>query len=193
MQPSRRVLPVVALGASLFVFTILGAAPPADETSLADQGARLHAVAGSCCAAEAVEEAATPSPGDPLLALLIQDAGKAEASGPGDELTPEQAEKGVATRKALLAQLTALLDVGRADCCNEPGCGFCLIAADKCVCGPNLTKGEPVCPECWGGWQAGHGMIPNVKPEDVKVLPKQELQELYDLRAKKIDEAANAK
>src|SRR5690606_13514464 len=109
-------------------FTALGAAPPAEKASPTDEGGRRHAVAGSCCAGEVAEEIAPPSAGDPLLALLIQDAKKADA---GDELTPEQAEKGVATRKALLAQLMALMDAGRADCCNEPGCGFCLIAADK--------------------------------------------------------------
>jgi len=193
MRASRWGLSAVALGTSLSVLMALGAAPPAEKTSSASEGVRALAVAGSCCAGEAGEETASPLAHDPLLALLIQDAEKTEASDSGDKLTPEQTEKGVATRKALLAQLMALMDAGRADCCNEPGCGFCLIAADKCVCGPNLTKGEPVCPECWGGWQAGHGMIPNVKPEDVKVLPKKELQELYDLRAKKIDEAADAK
>lgn len=205
MQLSRKVLSAVALGTSLFVLTALGAAPPAEQANPADKGARLLAASESCCAvetAEAVdsccaadiaEEAASSSLGDPLLALLVQDAGKDQASSPSDELTPEQTEKGIATRKALLAQLMSLIDSGRADCCNDPGCGFCLIAADKCVCGPNLAKGEPVCPECWGGWQAGHGMIPNVKPEDVKVLPSAELKELYDLRAKKIEEAANAK
>jgi len=193
MRPSRKVLSTAAMGASLLIFAAFGSAPPIDKSSPGDEGARLHAVTGSCCAGDAAEETASASPGDPLLALLIQDADKAEASDSGDKLTPEQAEKGVAVRKALLAQLMALMDVGRADCCNEPGCGFCLIAADKCVCGPSLTKGGPVCAECWGGWQAGHGMIPNVKPEDVKVLPKKELQELYDLRASKIDEAATAK
>lgn len=202
MRLSRKVLSAVALGTSLFVLTALGAAPPADKASPADEGALLKAATGSCCAVEveakavdsccAGEEAAVTTAGDPLLALLIQDGDKAKAE-PSDELTPEQAEKGVAARKALLAQLMALIDSGRADCCNDPGCGFCLIGFDKCVCGPNLTKGEPVCPECWGGWQAGHGMIPNVKPEDVKVLPTKELKELYDLRAKNLEAAANAK
>lgn len=192
MRPSRKVFAAVAMGVSLFAFTAPGAAPPADKAGSTDEGARLHAATGSCCSAGAADETASPTAGDPLLALLIQDAAKAEAA-PSDELTPDQAAKGVATRKALLAQLMALTDVGRADCCNDPGCGFCLIGFDKCVCGPNLTKGGPVCPECWGGWQAGHGMLPGVKAEDVKVLPTSELKLLYDLRAKNIEDAANAK
>lgn len=194
MRSSRKVSPTVAMGASLFLFLFatLGATPPADKADSADAGARLQAVAASCCAAEVAEESAAPVAVDPLLALLVQDA-KEAAAAPADELTPEQAAKGVAARKALLAQLMALTDVGRADCCNDPGCGFCLIGFDKCVCGPNLTKGGPVCPECWGGWQADHGMIPGVKAADVKVLPTKELKELYDLRAKNIEAAANAK
>jgi len=190
MKPSREVLPAVAMGVSLFVFTALGAAPPADETGPAGEEARLHAVAGSCCSVEVVEESGSPP--DPLLALLIQDAEKPAASKSEGEASPGSIDKGVATRKALLAQLMSLMDDGVADCCNDPGCAMCLIAADRCDCGPSLTKGGPVCPECWGAWQAGQGMIPNVKPEDVKVLPKSALEKLYESKAKKIDEAANA-
>jgi hypothetical protein len=90
-------------------------------------------------------------------------------------------------RRATLNHQRALKDAYI--CCTMPGCVFCQSAGDSCPCGNNLRKGEPVCPECWGGWQAGQGAIPAVRLEDVKVFPKESLKTLYEARAKRFEHA----
>ena len=72
----------------------------------------------------------------------------------------EALAKGVAARKATTEHKMALAKDGVFSCCIRPSCGFCAAAGDMCPCADMLAKGEAVCPECWGGWQAGVGRLP---------------------------------
>lgn len=103
------------------------------------------------------------------------------------KVTSEAKALGSEIRKALLNHQRALKDAY--NCCTNPGCVFCQSIGDSCPCGANLRKGEPVCPECWGGWQAGQGSIPAVKREEVKVFSKEALKALYEARAKTFKQA----
>jgi hypothetical protein len=105
--------------------------------------------------------------------------------------TPEAKTLGDEISKALLNHQRALKDAYV--CCTMPGCVFCQTAGDSCPCGNNLRKGEPVCPECWGGWQAGQGAIPAVRREDVKIFPKATLKALYEKRAKRFDQVLESR
>ena len=136
--------------------------------------------------------------GDSILLARVnpgtaQQAKSQEKAKKQSKASPAALAKGVATRKALLDQVATLMEDGVADCCIEPGCAFCVIAADACPCAGSLAKGGPVCPECWGGWQAGQGMLPDVKPEKVQVLPKDQLKKVYDLKAEKLEQADKKK
>jgi hypothetical protein len=59
-----------------------------------------------------------------------------------------------------------------------------------CPCAENLHHGDPVCPECWGGWIAGHGRLKDVDPSKVQVIPKSKLKMMYDMKAKNFEKAA---
>src|SRR5262249_42631125 len=84
-----------------------------------------------------------------------------EAAPPEKKVTADAKALGGEIRKAQLNHQRGLKDAY--NCCINPGCVFCQSVGDSCPCGGNLRKGEPVCPECWGGWQAGQGSIPTVK------------------------------
>lgn len=74
---------------------------------------------------------------------------------------------------------------GKYACCIAPPCDFCAIAIGECPCNDNLSKGDPVCHECKGGWMAGHGVVDEVDPERVKTPPREMNKMMYDSRAKK--------
>jgi hypothetical protein len=74
---------------------------------------------------------------------------------------------------------------GKYSCCISPSCDFCALSVDKCPCNENLSNGDPVCHECKGGWQAGHGVVEGVNPADVKAVPAEMSKMMYDQRAKK--------
>jgi hypothetical protein len=97
--------------------------------------------------------------------------------------------KGDSARKALVEQRKALAEDGVWNCCIEPGCVFCQTAADGCPCEMNLKKGSAVCPECWGGWQAGQGQIQGVDPRKVPLPSRDLLKKLYDMKAEKLKKA----
>lgn len=204
LSPSK-LLAMVSTGAFLIAFTALGLADPGDGASaqkaagnsaspaqaiLERSGcAHCSATAGGCCA----DASRNRAPGTVLLAQ--GNPGSAEAAAPQQKSKAQPAAskaalaKGVAVRKALLDQVSTLMEDGAADCCTQPGCVFCPIAADACGCAGSLAKGGPVCPECWGGWQAGQGMLPDVKPESVKILPSDVLKKVYGMKAERLDQA----
>jgi hypothetical protein len=101
--------------------------------------------------------------------------------------------KGDTARKALVEQRKALAKDGVWDCCIEPGCVFCQTAADGCPCEANLKKGLAVCPECWGGWQAGQGQVPGVNPARIPLPAADLLKKLYDMKAEKLKKAEGDK
>jgi hypothetical protein len=188
MGSSRKILSVVAMGASLTAFAALGSATPEEKAPKEDGGRSCCSTskAGAGCCSDASGRSARSVI---LTSLRTQDGDKPAASKQQAKAGAAAMAKGVATRKALLDQVGALMEDGAADCCIDPGCGFCPIAADGCGCAASLAKGGPVCPECWGGWHAEQGMLPGVKAEDVKLLPKDVLKKLYDMKAKKLEAA----
>lgn len=177
MGSPRKLLAVVAMGSLLLAVTALGAARPAPEGQKEGAGSCCDEAKPTCCANTTRQTTQRTA----LVAAHRQE-GAAKAS-------PETLAMGVATRKALLKQVGALMEDGVADCCIGPGCVMCPIAADACGCGASLSKGGPVCPECWGGWQAGQGAIPGVKVDAVKILPTDVLKKIYGLKADRIKEA----
>lgn len=183
MGSPRKILAVVATGLSLAAFTALGSAPLGEKApSAADGGSCCNKARASCCSAAEGQSAQ----GEVLLARRDS---RPAASEQEAKASPASLAKGVATRKALLDQVSALMEDGVADCCIDPGCGFCVIAADGCSCSASLAKGGPVCPECWGGWQAGQGMLPDVRPEKVQILPVDQLKKVYGMKAERFDQA----
>jgi len=190
MGSPRKLLAIVSTGACLVAFTALGSANPADKAQKQDSGCRCCSGADGACRTDSNGQ---PAPGAILLARSSPNSTpEAEFQKKAKEqskASPATLAKGVATRKALLDQVSGLVDDGVADCCIDPGCGFCPITADGCGCAGSLAKGGPVCPECWGGWQAGQGMLPDIKPETVKILPKETLKTLYGMRAEKLEQA----
>lgn len=182
---ARKLVAIVALGALPAALTAWGSDQPAKAVK-GDAGCRCGDKAATAPAPEATAQAAT------LLARAGQDdEPKAEAKGHHHKkASPESAAKATAIRKSLLDLVKDLDKEGLADCCTGPPCVMCVIAADGCGCGASLAKGGPVCPECWGGWQAGIGSVKDVKKEDVKGLPPDVLKKLYDAKAKKLGEAS---
>ncbi len=177
MGSPRKLLVAVAMSASLLALAALQAAEPAAKAPGPAEDSCCNQAKPTCCS-----DAARPAVQQTsLLAVHRQEAAKA---------SPATLAKGVATRKALLDQVAALMEDGVADCCIGPGCALCPIAADGCGCAASLSKGGPVCPECWGGWQAGQGAIPGVKAEGVHILPTDVLKKVYGMKADKIKEAS---
>jgi hypothetical protein len=190
MVSPRKSLAVAAMGACLVAFTALGSAKPGGQALNQDSGCQCCNGAGGTCRSDAGSQSAhgtillaRGNPG-PAPEAISQQKTKEQAKAGKAALA-----KGVATRKALLDQVSALMDDGVADCCIDPGCALCPIAADGCPCAGSLAKGGPVCPECLGGWHAGQGMLPDVKPEKVQVLPKDQLKKLYGMKAEKLEQA----
>ncbi len=187
MGSPRKIMVIVATGAALVAFTAWGSASPGGKAVKGDSGCRCwNGAEVACC-----PDAGGQSPrGTILLAQRSRGADQPAASQQQAKASPASMAKGVATRKALLDQVSALMEDGVADCCIDPGCALCVIAADGCPCAGSLAKAGPVCPECWGGWQAGQGMLPDVKPEKVQILPKDQLKKLYGMKAEKLDQAS---
>jgi hypothetical protein len=144
---------------------------------------------GKCCCKEETEEAKTVNVPHLELPFNPQVFVRAEKKPLGAEKVSAPDTKMLADeiRRALLNHQRGLKDAYV--CCTVPGCVFCQTASDNCPCGSNLRKGDPVCPECWGGWQAGQGAIPAVRKDDVKIFSKESLKTLYEARAKKFDQA----
>lgn len=127
----------------------------------------------------------------PELKLELLAYSTPEKEPPEKNATPEAKTLGDEISKALQNHQKALKD--DYVCCTMPGCVFCQTAGDSCRCGTNLRKGEPVCPECWGGWQAGQGAIPAVRRVDVKIFTKETLKAIYEKRAKRFDQTLEGK
>jgi len=74
--------------------------------------------------------------------------------------------KMAAAKKKLAAQ-------GRYNCCVKPSCSLCARVNGSCNCAVNVAKGLGACGECYGGWQAGRGVIKGVSKKSVKLLPSE--------------------
>ncbi len=186
MGSRRKGLAIAAIGTSLVAFTALGSDSPEEKTIPEGSGSCCSGgTEGACCSDIGRQTALVTA----LLAQGKQGADESAAPKQQAKASSESLAKGVATRKALLDQMMSLMEDGVADCCINPGCAFCVLAADGCPCAGNLAKGGPVCPECWGGWQSGQGMLPGVKAEEVKILPKDQLKKVYGMKAEKLEQA----
>lgn len=186
---------MLLLGAVVALVTGLGLAgptagniPPAkgDECARAKADRPCNAAAGGeCCCTPAARTSAFV----PLTLTLLRAAGQDDKKT-GEKKAGEAAvAKGDTARKALVEQRKALAKDGVWDCCIEPGCVFCQTAADGCPCEMNLKKGSAVCPECWGGWQAGHGQVKGIDPARVPLPSKETLKKLYDMKVEKLKKA----
>lgn len=119
--------------------------------------------------AEGASFAGGPAPGEPMPEFDLPTSG------------------GGRLRKAIVVHQRALMNEEVWSCCTKPGCAFCQTAADMCPCAKNLANGGPVCPECWGGWQAGTGRLEGIDPMKVKILPLDKLKMMYGMRAKNFE------
>jgi hypothetical protein len=108
--------------------------------------------------------------------------------------SPAAKAKGDAARKAIHEHQKALRADQVYDCCIRPGCVFCSTAADMCPCAMNLSQGQPVCPECWGGWFAGKGRLQGVNlgpdAQNIHVLPQAKMKMMYDMKEMGMRKAA---
>lgn len=194
MSTARRVLgglTILGVGSFLlFALTMSSAAPPEKESAASkrdcsccqDQGGCCgKGKKGCCCQGGQQAREAGWLAAEHILTRLQQPA-KMMAS-------KESKAKGMAARKAVLAHQKSLRSDGVYRCCISPGCTFCSLAADMCPCAKMLAKGGPVCPECWGGWVAGKGRLPNVDPAKVKVIPRSKLRMMYMMREKMLNAA----
>ena len=71
------------------------------------------------------------------------------------------------TRAQLNDYKKLLKESGYYDCCVEPSCRMCIFELEECPCEHIVKKKQPVCGECYDGWQAGKGKLKGVKTEDV--------------------------
>lgn len=68
------------------------------------------------------------------------------------------------------AYKTDLKTQGFYRCCVHPACTMCLYDMGECFCEVALKKKDPVCGECYRGWQKGKGAVGGVNPKQVKRL-----------------------
>ncbi|MCI0457377.1 MAG: hypothetical protein L0Z62_10445 [Gemmataceae bacterium] len=215
MSTPRRKIALLSLGTAVPLLVVLGVASPTLEGLTAtNQTNPLATVKGEavtpredagtptqecmcrarssngCCAESEVKccclgerFSARPQQRGDQVALAGGDKEKMKAS-------PEAQAKGKAARKAILDHQKALAKDGVFGCCIKPSCTFCSTSADMCPCAKMLAKGGPVCPECWGGWQAGKGRLNGVNPEKVKIIPQDKLKMMYDMRSKMFEKAS---
>lgn len=87
-----------------------------------------------------------------------------------------------ALRKQVRQTHLTLMVEGKYSCCISPGCSFCTLALGRCPCAQRLVKGTSVCHSCKGGWDAGHGSVPDVNADAVAPFTGKELKEIYAAR-----------
>lgn len=181
-------LTLLSLGAVLAVLATLGFSVPGPQglaqEEKATKASALKEGGGCRCSAEGGSECCSAKGGNCCCArkLLAQ----ADPEKPKEEMmkaSKEAMAKGETARKAISEHQKALAKDGVYSCCIKPGCTFCSTAGDMCPCAMNLRKGGPVCPECWGGWVAGHGRLDGIDASKVQVIPKSKLKMMYDMKA----------
>jgi hypothetical protein len=131
---------------------------------------------------------AKDGPTEAIVVALEQEKGK-DDKAMMMKASPAAMAKGETARKAITDHQKALAKDGVYGCCIKPGCTFCSSAGDMCPCAMNLQMGDPVCPECWGGWIAGHGRLKGVDASKVQVIPKSKLKMMYDMKAMNFQKA----
>lgn len=188
-------LTLLSLGPVLAVLAALGFSVPgpqglAQEEMVTKAGALTEG--GGCCSAKGGGECCSGKSGTCCAKNLLA---QADPEKPKDEMkaSKEAMAKGETARKAIAEHQKALAKDGVYSCCIKPGCTFCSTAGDMCPCALNLAKGDPVCPECWGGWQVGHGRLKDIDASKVQVIPKSKLKMMYDMKAMNFKKALGDK
>ena len=184
--PDRRADPVTAAGRPAELAAPFGAVIPAFPRLDLEAARGAVKPDGRPCCGESGGACCSGAEGDcccTKVRLVMRQEDKKKAS-------EAAIAKGDAARKALVEQRQALIKDGVWNCCIEPGCVFCQTAADGCPCEANLKKGQAVCPECWGGWQAGQGQVQGIDPRRVPLPGQDLLKKLYDMKAKNLKKAA---
>jgi cytochrome c2 len=82
--------------------------------------------------------------------------------GTTNEFTPLRQQVEAARKKAF--------DHGSYACCIEPACSWCLLSMGECTCILGVGSGQYACRECKGGWEAGQGIMPGKRKEDVRKM-----------------------
>lgn len=115
-----------------------------------------------------------------------------------DDARPKKPTKAVGdlkrARTAMDNLKKRLTQEGNYGCCiGKPlqsktvGCDLCARTHGSCNCGENLTKGQGVCGECYGGWKSGkgHPAFPKSAAKNLKILPadKQSISPASGLQA----------
>jgi hypothetical protein len=115
------------------------------------------------------------------------------SAAPGDDkgkkASAEAVNRGHFARRAIIDHHKVLTKEGVYSCCIVPGCSLCANAGDMCPCAKSLEKGGPVCPECYGGWNAGYGRLKGVDVQKVTIIPVEQLKTLYEMRYKSFEKA----
>jgi len=104
-----------------------------------------------------------------------------------DAVSPEQLEmmqKMMMNRPAAMMeadqtiqdQKTQAISEGNYNCCLRHSCDYCALKMGQCPCHTNLQRGMAVCNECKGGWHAGDGAIAGIDADDVKTMPRMDME-----------------
>ena len=189
MGSPRKILAIVAMGASLVAVTALGLAnpgggapgqgegvkraspaplAPGDTTSEpATEDRRALTEGGGCRCCAGVDGACRSTAGDQRTRgaiLLAQGNPVPDQQAKSQDKTKKQPKagkealaKGVATRKALLDQLSALMEDGVADCCIDPGMRVLLDRGGRVSVRRESSQGRPRLPGVLGRLAGGTG------------------------------------
>ena len=68
------------------------------------------------------------------------------------------------------AYIALLQKSGHYVCCINKECNMCLYNDEDCPCEKSLKNNDPVCGECYRGWQKGKGSIKGIRKEQVRRL-----------------------
>src|SRR5262249_4662852 len=102
------------------------------------------------------------TPGQQDQAKPYQPAEDHLVVGTTNEFTPLRQQVEAARKKAF--------DHGSYACCIEPACSWCLLSVGECTCILGVGSGQYACRECKGGWEAGQGIMPGKRKEDVRKM-----------------------
>ena len=94
----------------------------------------------------------------------------ADETGTEQQSTNAQtAPEKIKAAKRLIADAKGqLVRDGSYRCCIEDPCNQCALDHYNCPCLSDVKKGNPVCNECYAGWQRGEGREKGIDPKSVK-------------------------
>ena len=87
-----------------------------------------------------------------------------------DHLVVGTTNEFIPLRQQVEAGRKKAFDHGSYACCIEPACSWCLLYLGECTCILGVGSGQYACRECKGGWEAGQGIMPGKRKEDVRKM-----------------------